>query len=803
MRLLYFRHVLTGQRPRFLQTVVGIIAALSLQNCGGEECTGPFCITPPGRQEATKLLAHTGDGQVGAPGRELDLPLEVLVTDDDNQPIPDVEVGFSIVGEAGGTISKPATRSNHQGIAQVEWTLGAGTGVQTVQAVAATSSGTALTGSPVTFSAQAVQPPPSRVLLLQAPPALVQSGRVFDPQPVIGVRNSYDEPVAGADVTVSIASGAGTLQGTNTVVTDAEGRATYDNLAIQGTQGPRTLRFSLSEPVVDIVSQPFEVGAGAATQALGNEPLSYQGVVNSPVSPAPSVIVRDDAGNPVPGVALTFETDRDASVSPRTVITNESGVAQVGSWTLGRFAGVQYSLRARLQSAGISPVVFSATARAGTAGRLEIKVQPSPTAQSGIAFSRQPAIQVTDQLGNPTAESGLAITATLSSGPGGTLQHASATTGASGLATFSDLSLTGLVGDYILSFSEPTLTGVTSNSISIGVGPPSQLALVRAPSIDARSRVPFGTQPSIQLQDGGGNPVAQAGVEVRAAIGSGENALVGQTNILTNGDGRADYTDLAIVGGPGARTLLFVTSSPASQVLSSAITLPPVATISVLTPPPSPVVVAAHLSTPVSWKLTDATNQPVADAPVEISVSTGGSVEPVSASDADGIVQLLSWTVSQAAGTQYVELTVPGVSVSRVGIDVIPDAASRLLKHSGDAQSAPVNDELPEPLVVRVVDQYGNGVSGITVEWRTCDGIGDYNTTSDISGYASAFQPTGAAPGDFCAMASSSGLAESPVHFSYNVTSGTANMTAGIDPAGLSPNAQMLAKPPTAARRNY
>jgi hypothetical protein len=790
--LMHLLYGLPGRRLRLSPSVAAIVAALSLQNCGGgEDCGGPFCVVPPEGVEATKLRASSGDGQTAAPGRELPLPLVVVVTDDDDRPIPDVEVSFTTVG-SGGTISQPALLSDHQGRVQVKWTLGVDPGAQTVQAAAADSSGAALSGSPVTFSAQAVRPPPARILLLQAPPTVALSGILFDRQPVAGVFDPDNQPVAGVDVTVSIASGVGTLNGTTTVSTDAAGRAAYGDLTILGAIGPRTLRFSVSAPALEIISEPVQVGAGSAANILGNQPLAYQGTVNSPVSPAPSVVVRDESGNPVPGVAIAFGADRDGSVSPSTVTTNQLGVAQVTSWTLGRSAGVQYSLTARIQSAGNGPVIFSATARAGAAGKLEITVQPSPSAQSGAPFSRQPVIQVADQLGNPAPQPGLAITATLLSGPAGTLQNATATTDASGLASFSDLSLSGLVGDYKLSFSEPTLTGVASDPISVAAGPPARLALTVSPSPAARSRVPFGTQPSIQLQDASGNPVAQSGVEVRASIASGEGTLAGQTTALTDGEGRADYTDLAIVGSPGAHTLLFASTSPASEVVSETITLPSVAFVSLLTPPPSTVVVGTRLATAVSWTLTDAENQPVADAPVVISVSPGGSVEPVGASDPGGIVTLSSWTVSQTAGTQYVDLEVPGAVVARVSVEAVPDAAFRLQKTSGDNQSAPVNDDLPQPLVVRAVDQYGNGVSGVTVEWRTCDGVGDYNSVTDIDGYASAFQPTGPSPGEFCAMASSSGLADSPVQFSYTVTSGTA-------PASPSPSVQLQAKPPTSA----
>lgn len=791
--LMHLLNALPRRRPRLAPFVVAIVAALSLQNCGGgADCGGPFCIVPPGGHEATKLVAREGDGQVGAPGRELDLPLVVVVTDNDDRAVPDVEVSFTTVG-SGGSISQAALLSDHQGRVQATWTLGVEPGAQAVQAVAADSSGTPLSGSPLTFSAQAVRPPPTRILLLQPPSPQVLSGILFERQPVIGILDPDSQPVAGVGVTVSIASGAGVLTGTTAVSTDAEGRATYGDLTILGATGPRTLRFSVSDPALEIVSPPVEVGAGTATHMVGNGPLTFQGTVNSPVSPAPSVVVQDESGNPVPGVAITFGADRDGSVSPTTVTTNPLGVAQVTSWTLGKSAGVQYSLTARIQSAGNTPVTFTATARAGAAGKLQITVQPSPTAQSGVPLSRQPVIQVQDEPGNPSPQAGLVITATLSSGPGGTLQNASATTDASGLATFSGLSLTGLVGDHKISFSAPTLAGVPSDPISVAAGPPSRLALTVQPPPAARSRVPFGTQPSIQLQDESGNPVAQAGVEIRASIASGEGTLGGQISALTNGQGRADYADLAIVGSPGAHTLLFASTSPASQVVSAAITLPSVTGVSIVTSPPSSVMVGTRLTTPVSWKLTDAESQPVADAPVVISVSAGGSVEPAGTSDASGIVQLPSWTLSPTAGSQYVELQVAGADVSRASIEATPDVAFRLQKTSGDGQSAPVNDELPLPLVVRVVDQYGNGVSGVTVEWRTCEGVGEYDSDSDINGYASAFQQTASVPGDYCAMASSTGLADSPVKFSYVVKPGTA-------PATLAPSGKVQAKPPTSTR---
>jgi hypothetical protein len=161
-----------------------------------------------------------------------------------------------------------------------------------------------------------------------------------------------------------------------------------------------------------------------------------------------------------------------------------------------------------------------------------------------------------------------------------------------------------------------------------------------------------------------------------------------------------------------------------------------------------------------------------------ISASPGNSVEPASTiSDENGIVQLQSWTVSQTAGEQSLNLEVPEVGSTNLLLEALPGPATRLAKVSGDGQSAPINSQLSEPLIVRVVDQFENGVGGVLIQWRTCDGVGDYDAGTDADGYASAFQETGSEPGTFCVMASNSGLAGSPAQFTLTVTPGPASVS--------------------------
>ncbi len=773
---------------------------LSIGSCtGDDQCGGPFCVVPPKQVEATRLQVGSGDGQTGPPARELPLPLEVVVTDADDRPVTDIEVRFTVL-EGGGALSAETIRTDYQGRSQVRWTLGSEPGPNTLQAAAAGPTGFPLNGSPVTLSAVGIRPPPARLVLRQAPSDLAQNGILFSRQPVVGVLDAEDQPVPGTSVSVTITSGPGTLNGTTTVGTDAAGRAVYTNLAIVGVAGPRTLEFTVAGTTLTPLNAPVELRAGPFARIDARQPVAYQEIVNTPVSPAPSVLVTDDNGNPVPGVVVTFTADRDGSVSPTTLTTDAQGIAQVTSWTLGRTADTRYTLSARLPSG--NPVTFTADAKAGEAGMLQIVVQPPTTAQSGATFDRQPSVQVLDQLGNPAQQPGVSVNVTLSSGPSATLQGGPAITDANGRATFSSLRLTGLVGSYTLSFSAASIAGVTSDPVGLTAAPPSRLSLARQPSPAGRSRVPLGAQPLIQLEDERGNPVARPGVQITVSLASGDGTLQGQAVSVTDGSGQASYSDLTIVGRPGPRTLRFTSTSPDAQVVSEPIVLPGVAAIAIASPPPAAAPAGTVLQDPVAWSLTDANGQPVADAPVTITASPGNAIDPnETSSDGSGVVRLQTWSVSQTAGEQRVVLQAPEAGSSTVTLQATPGSASQMLKISGDGQSAAVGSELPDPLVVRVVDQFGNGVGGIAVEWRTCDGSGDLNVTTDLDGFASAFQDAGPDAGTFCVMASSGALAGSPVLFSFTVT--PSQGSEGEEPPGGEPaGARLSGQPAPSAVRN-
>ncbi|HTS87071.1 MAG TPA: leishmanolysin-related zinc metalloendopeptidase [Gemmatimonadales bacterium] len=106
---------------------------------------------------------------------------------------------------------------------------------------------------------------------------------------------------------------------------------------------------------------------GTPTQILPASITVQSGATSQPVTALPSVKVTDKTGLPVSGVTVTFAvTAGNGSLSGATPVTNSTGVATVGSWTLGASAGTN-TLTATVTGLTGSPVVFTANGGSGAA----------------------------------------------------------------------------------------------------------------------------------------------------------------------------------------------------------------------------------------------------------------------------------------------------------------------------------------------------------------------------------------------------------------------------------------------------
>ena len=245
--------------------------------------------------------------------------------------------------------------------------------------------------------------------MVTQPGATSAARATLTPAPVVQIIDSKGDPVdtAGITITAALASGStGSLTGTSSVVTDVSGRATFSNLAIAGLIGTKALRFT-STGLVAISSSSLSLTAGPVTSLVANTTTSQSGLLNAAVPTKPAVRATDADGNGVIGRSVTFAvTAGGGTATGLTQTTNGSGVATVGTWTLGPAVGTN-TMTATSAGLGGSPVTFNATG-ATTVSNFTIQLQyltaasPANQATFNLAKARWEAA-ITGDLGAITA----------------------------------------------------------------------------------------------------------------------------------------------------------------------------------------------------------------------------------------------------------------------------------------------------------------------------------------------------------------------------------------------------------------
>jgi Bacterial Ig-like domain (group 1) len=150
--------------------------------------------------------------------------------------------------------------------------------------------------------------------------------------------------------------------------------------------------------------------------------------------------------------------------------------------------------------------------------------------------------------------------------------------------------------------------------------------------------------------------------------------------------------------------------------------------------------VGGVLPDPLVVLVTDQFGNPVEGTQIEWSAE-GGSVDPGSSTTGPDGKASTSWTLGSAIGSQSATATVEGLEGSPVSFTATAAAgrATRLVLVSGNNQSGSPNQELAQPLVVRLEDADGNGVSGRAVSWVIGSGGGEVSantSTTDPNGEA-------------------------------------------------------------------
>ncbi|HKT60756.1 MAG TPA: Ig-like domain-containing protein [Gemmatimonadales bacterium] len=538
-----------------------LAATLSLATaCGAGD------LVLPNEGQPAKVTRISGDLQTGTILTPAAESLVVQVVDRFGNPVGGVSVSWS--AEGGGDVSPASVVTGTDGRAATQRILGAQVGSYGTTAVA-----TPLPDAAVTFTTTAVA---SRLAFESQPGASASSGQPFNPQPVLRLQDPSGAPLAraGVSVTVQIASGDGTLQGTTSRQSDGDGRVTFTDLAIVGGPGARTLIFA-ADGYAPAISTPVSLGVGAPASVAGSAGDGQSATVGTAVPIPPAVIVRDAGGTPVAGVPVTFEVaSGGGSVGGASATTGADGVATVGRWTLGDAAGPN-TLKATVGADNVSgnPVTFTATGTPGAASGSRSSVSVSPAsipASSGTSVSVI-TIVVRDGDGNPIAGQSVTLSAT----GGGVSLTQPGVTDASGTTT-GQLSAT-VSGDHAVT---AVSSGVTlgTKTITVTAGP---AALDRSTVNVPTGTAGVETVVTVQLQDGFGNPVTGAAAQLTMTVAGANPGAKVKIEEAGGGMYRAKYTptktgtdqlDLRVAGQPlpGSPFTSAVAAGPADAAHTTA-----------------------------------------------------------------------------------------------------------------------------------------------------------------------------------------------------------------------------------------
>ena len=358
---------------------------------------------------------------------------------------------------------------------------------------------------------------------------------------------------------------------------------------------------------------------------------------------------------------------------------------------------------------------------------LTIAIEAGNT-QSGIAgqaVGTPPTVKATR---GTTGVAGIQVVFAVASG-GGSLVGATATTDAGGIARVTQWTLgTGLGAQSVTA----TSTGATGSPLTFtATATAGAAATATKETGDAQSAGVGGAvqvAPSVRIVDAGGNRVA--GVTVVFTVGTGGGTVTNGTAI-TNANGIATVGSWTLGTAAGANTLL--ANVQAGSVAGNPLSFTATATAGVASTLAKQAgdVQSAGVTTAVAVRpavrVVDQFGNSVSGATVTFTVASGGGTITggTAITGADGIATVGSWTLGNTSGTQTLTAATAGVA-NPVTFSVIATAAAArtVVRTAGDAQNVIVGGVAPIRPAVKVTDQFGNAVSGVSVTFAVTTGTG-------------------------------------------------------------------------------
>jgi hypothetical protein len=297
-----------------------------------------------------------------------------------------------------------------------------------------------------------------------------------------------------------------------------------------------------------------------------------------------------------------------------------------------------------------------------------------------------------------------------------------------------------------------TVEGVSGHTAVTVIATPAAIAPVAGASQRATVGSLLAQAIVVRVTSGRGRPVQGTLVRFQPSDGRGS---VEPAAALTDADGRA-RTLWTLSDLPGRQTLL-ASVERVDSALAIVAEADPVAANTRIVALSEDVRGGAGqpVGDPVAIRLTDSSGRALPDVPVTWIPLDGGSVEPLDPRT-DSLGQSRArWVLGPKAGTQRIRAQV-GVANGRRAIPpatitatALAGSAVGVVVVSGDDQRGPAGAPLPKPIVVRVVDDAGNGVADATLVLAPSAGsIRDTIVETDSGGLARIRWTLGRSAGD-------------------------------------------------------
>ncbi|HLL53508.1 MAG TPA: hypothetical protein VK447_08185 [Myxococcaceae bacterium] len=647
------------------------------------------------------------------------------------------------------------------------------------------SSGNVMGATSATFN---IRHAAAAQLVFTTQPANAVAG-VANPAAVTAV-DAFGNVATGFTGAVSVSIQGETVSGTTTVNAVAGVASFADinvrkagtgyvlNAAASGLNGSASSSFDVAHAAATklvVVAQPADLVAGGTLSTV-------------------TVQVRDAFDNVATAstdpVTLDLTPGTGASLTGTTTVNAVAGVASFSDLGLTK-AGTGYTL------AAVSGTLTNATTASfdvthAAAARLAFSGQPS-NAEAGVSVSPAVAVTVEDAYANVVTNYAGDVTVELAFSAGAPELFGTKTVAAaSGVASFSDLSVRKAGTLYALTAASGTLTGATSATFDIRHADAAALAITTEPS-NTTAGAAISPDVVVELHDAFANVVTSSTASVSIEIQPGAGATLLGTKTVDAVAGVATFAGLSLRKA-GSGYVLDVASSGLPTVATASFNVSPAAEAKLaFTTQPGDVTAGDAFAPAVT--VLDEFDNTVTGSTTSITVAlnpgSGGTLLGTTTAAASGGVAAFTGLSIQRAGAGYGLVASSGTltSANSATFTVSPAAAAKLAitaQPSNAIAGAAVGS-----VAVTVQDAFDNTVTSstatITVALAANPGTGTLSGTASrdaVSGVATFEDLSIEKTGTGYTLAFSSGSLTGATSSAFNVAPGADTQLAFIAQPG-------------------